>query len=175
MVEKLSPPSLARKTIEQYIGANNLLEHSDYKVTGVETNQAATFVSIKLKDGNLRGCVGTIFPTKETIEEEIIQNAISASTKDNRFNPIGPDELDNLVISVDVLQQPEPIKDISDLDPKVYGIIIKSISGKQALLLPDLEGVDTVEQQITIAKRKAGIPMNESIHVFRFKVDRYPE
>jgi AmmeMemoRadiSam system protein A len=173
MIEKLSPVSLARKTVENYIKFNVSLKPSDYKVVDVDLAKAGTFVSIKLKNGDLRGCIGTIFPVCETIEEEIIHNAISASTTDPRFNPIGPEELDNLVFSVDVMGAPLQIKDISELDPKNYGIIVKSNSGRQALLLPDLEGVDTIEKQISITKRKAGISMNEPVQIFRFKADRY--
>lgn len=172
MVEKLSPPSLAKLTVETYLKNNNLPEASSYKVEA-ETEKAGTFVCIKTKSGDLRGCIGTILPTKDTIEEEIIQNAISASQKDNRFQPVTEAELDNLVYSVDVLQAPVPVKEISELDPLIYGIIVRSNSGKQALLLPALDGIDTIETQIAVAKRKGGIPMEEPIQLYKFKVDRY--
>jgi hypothetical protein len=175
MVEKLHPASLARKTVEQYILSKEKTSPTEYKITDVEVDQAGAFVCIKKKNGDLRGCIGTIFPTKETVEDEIINNSISAATGDPRFSPVGQNELDDLEYTVDILHKPEPINNINDLDPKIYGIIVKSDSGKQALLLPDLEGVDTIEKQISITKRKAGIPMNEPVHIFRFKVDRYPE
>ncbi|MEW5820446.1 MAG: AmmeMemoRadiSam system protein A [Cyanobacteriota bacterium] len=175
MVEKLTPPALARKTVESYVSSNLKLDPIEFKVTDVDVEEAGVFVSIKLKNGDLRGCIGTIFPTQKTIEQEIITNAISASTQDPRFTPIGPDELGNLVFSVDVMQKPEQINDVSELDPHKYGIIVKSDSGRQALLLPNLEGVDTVEHQVAITKRKAGIPMNEPVHIFRFRADRYYE
>lgn len=175
MVEKLSPTCLARKTVESYIRDKQKLIPGNYKVTDVDVEKAGVFVSIKLKNGDLRGCIGTIFPVQNTIEEEVVRNAISASTEDPRFNPITADELDNLVFSVDVMQPPEPIKDISELDPQKYGIIVKSESGKQALLLPSLEGIDTIEKQIGVTKRKAGISMTEPVHIFRFRADRYYE
>lgn len=175
MVEKLTPPQLARKTVNSFINDDYKLNPQDYKVIGTSEEQAGVFVSIKLKNQDLRGCIGTIFPTQETIEQEIIENAISASTRDPRFPPIGRDELDNLIFSVDVMGKPEQISDISQLDPHKYGIIVKSSSGAQALLLPDLEGVDTVESQISITKRKAGIPMNEPVTIFRFGAQRHYE
>ena len=175
MVEKLSPPALARKVVEAYISKGEKINPADYKITGVDVEQAGVFVSIKLKNGDLRGCIGTIFPTTQTVEQEVFENAISASTKDPRFRPIAPTELGNLVFSVDVMQKPEPVSDVSELDPDKYGIIVKSNDGRQGLLLPSLEGVDTVEEQMAITKRKAGIPMNEPVQVFRFRADRYYE
>lgn len=175
MVEKLPPAALARKTVENYIRDKNKLNPAEYKVMDVDIPQAGAFVSIKLKNGDLRGCIGTIAPTKPTVEEEIVNNAISASTGDPRFNPIGPDELNNLVFSVDILHKPEPVNNISELDPQNYGIIVKSKTGQQGLLLPALEGVDTIEDQVAITKRKAGIPLNEDVYIFRFKADRHYE
>jgi AmmeMemoRadiSam system protein A len=175
MVEKVHPANLARKTVEHYISNKEMVNPADYKVIDVEVDQAGAFVCLKTKDGELRGCIGTIFPTKKTVEEEIVANAISASTGDPRFAPVNKSEIDDVTYSVDILHNPEPVGNIAELDPKVYGIIVKSESGKQALLLPDLEGVNTVEDQVAITKRKAGIPMNEPVHIFRFKVDRYDE
>lgn len=175
MVEKLTPPALARKTVEHYIRDKVKLNPADYKIINVDVTKAGAFVSLKLKNGDLRGCIGTIFPTTEAIEAEIINNAISASTGDPRFSPVRSDELDNIVYSVDVMQEPEPVSDISQLDPKHYGIIVKSNSGRQGLLLPDLEGVDTIEKQLAITKNKAGISQAEPVQVFRFRADRYPE
>lgn len=175
MVEKLSPTALARKTVENYVANKVKLNPEEYKITGLDVEEAGVFVSIKLKNGDLRGCIGTILPTKPTVEQEVIANAISASTQDPRFNPITPNELDNLVFSVDVMQKPEQITDVKELDCQKYGIIIKTDDGRQALLLPALEGVDTVEQQISITRRKGGIGMTEPIHIFRFRADRYYE
>ncbi len=133
--------------------------------------QAGTFVSLKDKYGNLRGCIGTIEPQRRSLAEEIIFNAISSAVRDPRFSPVKADELDDLRISVDVLGEPEDIKDISELDPKKYGVIVTR-SGRKGLLLPDLEGVDTPEKQVEIAKRKAGI-VQEDVKLKRFEVKRY--
>jgi uncharacterized protein (TIGR00296 family) len=111
-------------------------------------------------------------PTQENIAREIIKNAISAAVDDPRFSPMNASELEDLSISVDVLTAPEEIKDISQLDPKKYGVIVSS-GYKKGLLLPDLEGVDTAEYQIDIAKRKAGIYPGEKVKLYRFEVKRF--
>jgi len=170
----MKPVELAKLTVEKYIkeGKTPSLPAS---LVGIEIEKAGSFVSIKTKDGDLRGCIGTIFPTKNTIAEEIVHNAIAASTQDPRFDPIKRYEIKDLVFSVDVLHPPEDVTSLLELDPEIYGIIVISQNGRQALLLPDLEGVNTVEDQISICMRKAGIPSGESISVKRFKVDRYKE
>jgi len=111
-------------------------------------------------------------PTTENVATEIIRNAIAAATEDPRFPPLGPQELEELDISVDVLSQPEPVEGLEELDPKKYGVIVES-GWKRGLLLPDLEGVDTVEQQLSIAMAKAGITPDEPVKIYRFRVERY--
>ncbi len=133
--------------------------------------RAATFVSIK-KDGDLRGCIGTILPVKANLAEEIIENAISAATRDPRFPPVGPEELDGLSISVDLLSEPETVESIAMLDAKKYGVIVQS-GRRRGLLLPDIEGVDTPEEQIAICRRKGGIVLDDEITLQRFTVTRY--
>lgn len=133
--------------------------------------QAGTFVSLK-KDGTLRGCIGTFSPTRPTVAEEIIHNAVSAGIADPRFSPVEGSEVDGLEISVDILSEPERIGAITDLDPQKYGVIVKK-GGRRGLLLPMLEGVDTAEQQVRIAMSKAGIKAGEAIELYRFTVTRY--
>ena len=132
---------------------------------------AGVFVSIH-ENGELRGCIGTILPTTKSIYEEILQNAVSASSKDPRFSPIRPGEFPYLEVHVDVLFAPEPISSAAELDVKKYGVIVSS-RGRRGLLLPDLEGVDTVADQIAIARQKAGIGPEESISLQRFTVTRH--
>lgn len=134
--------------------------------------QAGAFVSIKRR-GALRGCVGTFIPTQSNLAREIIANAISSATRDYRFPPVSPQELGELEYSVDVLTPPEPASP-EELDPKTYGVLVKS-GERRGLLLPDLEGVDTVEEQLQIAKSKAGIPPHEPAEIFRFAVERHQE
>lgn len=133
---------------------------------------AGVFVSIHTRDGSLRGCIGTFEPTAPTIAHEIIQNACSAASRDPRFPPITPDELDDLEVSVDVLSPPERVYSLDDLDPQRYGVIVRA-GWRRGLLLPDLEGVDTVEQQVGIAMRKAGIAPHEPVELHRFTVHRH--
>jgi len=132
--------------------------------------RAAVFVSIK-KSGALRGCIGTFFPSEPTIADEIVVNAIKSATMDPRFPPIDASEVDDLSVSVDVLTTPEPCTE-ADLDPSVYGILVRS-GARRGLLLPDLEGVETVADQVLITRRKAGIGPNEPIEIARFRVERH--
>lgn len=133
--------------------------------------RAGAFVTLK-KHGQLRGCIGTIAPVYGSLVEEIAANAVSAATRDTRFNPVTKEELDQLEISVDVLTTPQRVDSTSQLDPKKYGVIV-SHRGRRGLLLPDLEGVDTVEQQVGIARQKAGIAPGEPVQLERFEVIRY--
>ena len=139
------------------------------------SQRAGCFVSIKTRAGELRGCIGTIEPEKDTLAEEVIVNAISAATRDPRFAPVREDELPGLKYSVDVLSQPEPAR-LEDLDPRVYGVIVEDENGvRRGLLLPNLEGIDTAARQVEIASRKAGIPEKSKIKIWRFRSDRYRE
>lgn len=135
-------------------------------------DQAGCFVSIHTQPHHeLRGCIGTIAPTCPTLCEEVIQNTVSAASEDPRFSAIEADELDGLVINVDVLQPAIPAT-VSDLDPKRFGVIVTQ-GHHRGLLLPDLEGVDTVDQQLDIACRKASIDPGSNYEIERFIVDRY--
>jgi AmmeMemoRadiSam system protein A len=123
----------------------------------------------------LRGCIGTIEPARNSLAEEIAANAVSAAISDPRFDPVRENELANLVYSVDVLLPPEPAT-IEDLDPKLFGVIVEDESeSRRGLLLPDIPGVETAEQQVEIATRKAGIPHGTPVKLSRFKVERYRE
>ncbi|MBA7688016.1 hypothetical protein ES703_96490 [subsurface metagenome] len=133
--------------------------------------KTGVFVSIH-KFGQLRGCIGTFEPTQDNVAEETITNAISSATRDPRFPPVTPDELSDLSYNVDVLTTPEPIASKDQLDPKKYGVIVEA-GIRKGLLLPDLEGVDTVDYQIEICCQKAGIAADEPITLYRFEVKRY--
>ena len=130
-----------------------------------------SFATITL-NGRLRGCIGTIAPTEATVAWEIVQNAVSAGTRDPRFPPVRADELDQLEYSVDVLGQPEPVNTPDQLDPRQYGVIV-SCGQRRGLLLPDLDGVDTAQQQIDIARQKGGIRATDPYTLQRFKVVRH--
>ncbi len=163
---------LARKSVESWVSRNRVLKVPEGLPAEMMQKQAGTFVSIH-EDGELRGCIGTISACRKNIAEEIIANAVSACSKDPRFNPVTADELPYLEISVDVLSEAEPVSDRSQLDAKKYGVIC-TLGFRRGLLLPNLEGVDTVDEQIEIACRKAGIdPDEEGIQLERFEVVRH--
>jgi len=129
---------------------------------------------VTLKNPGLRGCLGTIHPAREDLGREIIANALAAATRDSRFPPLRPEELPGVLFSVDVLSEPEPVSDWSELDPARWGIIV-SQGGRRGLLLPDLPGVDSVERQVTVAAQKAGLRDLSNLTLQRFSVDRHPE
>lgn len=161
---------LARRVIESYVRDGKAPELDDVPEE-MKRRKAGVFVSLK-KHGDLRGCIGTIGPTTSSVAEEIRNNAISSATADPRFPPVGPAELDELDYSVDVLGEPEDIPDMSYLDPREYGVIVRC-GARSGLLLPDLEGVDTPQQQVRIAMMKAGIQPGEPVELKRFKVIRH--
>ena len=162
---------LARESLESYITKGEVITIPEGLPEEMLEKQAGAFVSIH-ENGMLRGCIGTIFPTTSCVAQEIIDNAVSASTRDPRFDPITSEELRWLEINVDVLGEPEDIDSPEELDVKKYGVIV-SCGGRRGLLLPDLDGVDTVEQQIKIAMRKGGIEPGEKIKLQRFTVTRH--
>lgn len=162
---------LAYQSLESYITRKKVIKVPEGLPDEMLTTRAGAFVSIH-KQGKLRGCIGTIGPTEENVAKEIIQNAISASTRDPRFDPIRPDEIPLLEINVDVLGEAEDIDSMDELDVKRYGVIVSS-GRKRGLLLPDLDGVDTVEEQVSIAMQKGGITEDDDIHLQRFEVIRH--
>jgi AmmeMemoRadiSam system protein A len=161
---------LAKKSVEEYVKNRNVLAAPEPSSPEM-SSKAGVFVSIK-KRGQLRGCIGTFMPSTENIAEETVRNAISAATQDPRFSPVTEEELGDLVYSVDILSPPERVDSTSDLDPRKYGVIVTSGSRK-GLLLPDLESVDTVEEQLRIAKMKAGILPGDEVNILRFEVKRF--
>jgi AmmeMemoRadiSam system protein A len=163
-----APVALARRAIDAYVRERRALQPPPPE--GVFATPHGAFVSLH-RQGMLRGCIGTISPTEDSLGAEIVHNAIQAATADPRFPALEADELDDLEISVDVLGPPEPAT-LEDLDPRQYGVIV-SADWRRGLLLPDLDGVDTVEDQVAIAMRKAGIEPHERVRLERFRVTRY--
>jgi len=170
IITRMSPlVRLAKHTIESYVREGKIPQPGE--LTPEMRGRAGVFVSIH-KFGRLRGCIGTIEPTEKNVAEEIITNAISSATRDPRFPPVAPNELKDLTYNVDVLTTPEPIESKDQLDPKKYGVIVEA-GFERGLLLPDLEGVDTVDYQIDICRMKAGIMPDEPVKLYRFEVKRY--
>jgi AmmeMemoRadiSam system protein A len=167
-------PALARQAVETFVKHGEVLTPARNE-SGILGARAPCFVSLKTHDGELRGCVGTIEPVKDTLALELIANAISAATQDPRFPAVSKEELSDLRYSVDVLLPAEPAT-LDQLDPRVYGVIVEDEFGeRRGLLLPDIAGVDGAHQQVEIAARKAGIPRGAPVRISRFKVERYRE
>ncbi len=164
-----TPVTIARMAVESFVRTGRFPSVAEVPQFGKE--MAGCFVSLH-RDGALRGCIGTILPTKECVASEIIRNAVSSCSEDPRFDPVRPEELQDLEISVDVLDPPEKVDSPESLDPKRFGVIVTS-GVRRGLLLPDLEGVESVDDQLEIACRKAGIQPGERYSIERFTVTRY--
>lgn len=163
--------SIARKSLEYYIKNRKQMKIPNNLSKDLTGKRAGVFVSIK-KDGKLRGCIGTIEPVQSSIAEEIVENAINAGTRDPRFPVVYEEELKDLVYSVDILKEAEEVDSIDKLDVEKYGVIV-SKGFRKGLLLPNLEGITSPEEQIKIALQKAGINEKEDYTIERFEVERH--
>ena len=167
--------ALAKKAVENYVIRGKTVEIPKNFSKDALKKKAGVFVTIT-KGKELRGCIGTYLPTRDNIAEEIIENAVSAAVEDYRFNPVAKDELPHLSYAVYILGEPAPVKDIKELDPKKFGMIVKTQGArpKCGILLPDLEGVDTAEDQFSICCQKGGIdPEQEFVSVYGFSTEKY--
>lgn len=163
---------LARRSVEHYVRYGKPLELKEGEYPQLQ-QPAAVFVTLK-EDGDLRGCIGSLIPTRPTQAQEILENAISACSRDPRFTPVREEELPRLHYQVSVLSALQPVKGWQDLDPKRYGVLVRK-GGRSGVLLPNLEGVDTVEVQLGIACRKGGILWEEKPDLYRFTTQTYGE
>jgi hypothetical protein len=164
-------PALAKKAVEAYCTERSIIAPPE-PVPAEMQRRAGVFVSLK-KHGELRGCIGTFSPTTENLAAEIIRNALAAANEDPRFTTVTAAELNQIDYSVDVLSDPVKIQSLDELDPRKYGVIVAKGS-RRGLLLPDLEGVDTVDYQLSVTKMKAGIdPSDHNVEIYKFTVDRY--
>jgi len=167
--------NLAKTAIENFIKYKNIISPPKDLSEDFFQKKSGVFVSIH-KGKELRGCIGTYLPTKENLAKEIIHNAIAA-TRDPRFPPVQAEELPYLSYEVYILNPPQPIQNIEELNPKKFGILVQSLeSEKSGLLLPDLENIDTPEEQILVACQKAGIdPLKEKFVIFKFEAKKYDD
>ncbi len=165
--------TLAKNAIEKYVTSGEILTLPDGLPSEFYEKRAGVFITLK-KSGELRACIGTAYPVKNNLAGEIVTNAIAAATEDRRFGPIEESELPELSYQVSILGNPEVIKGLEDLDPKKYGIMVKGVFGKSALLLPDLDGIDTIDEQIDAVCAKAGIDRMEGDYsIYSFDVEKY--
>lgn len=166
--------ALARATVEAFATEGAIIK-PPADAAELLSARAGCFVSIKTREGDLRGCIGTIDPAKDTLAEEVVWNAICAASRDPRFSPVTAPELPNLKYSVDVLSAPEACEQ-DELDPKIFGVIVEDESGnRRGLLLPNLPGIDTAAEQVEMAARKAGISPNTPVKLWRFRSERFRE
>lgn len=164
---------LAKKAAEEYIKNKKIIPAPEDLPQEFYSLRAGVFVTIH-KGKELRGCIGTFLPVKENIAREIVSNAVAACSKDYRFSPITSEELPELSYEVSILSEPCPVSDIKKHDPKKYGIIVKCADGRCGLLLPDLDGVDTTEQQISISCQKGRIePQSNNYELYEFTVEKH--
>ena len=167
------PQELARLTVETLIREGTVIEPPVHP-RAVLATRAGVFVTLRSADGQLRGCIGTIEPAHPNVAEEIVQNAISAATRDPRFLPVSTDELPDLEYGVDVLSIPELARGTEDLDPERYGVIVETLDGRRrGLLLPRIQGIESVEAQWLAVHSKAGIKPGTPVRVERFTVTRF--
>ena len=162
--------NLAIQTVKHYVESGKT-PHCPENLPDDLKIRAGVFISIK-KDKRLRGCIGSVMPQTSNLAKEIIQNSVSAASRDPRFSPVGKSEFEELTFSVDVLTLPEKIRSIDKLDCKLYGVILKN-GKQQGVLLPNLEGVNTVKDQIQICREKAGLKPEDPFEIFRFESKRY--
>lgn len=163
---------LAKNAVKTYLESGETISPPKNLSKKMLSERAGVFVSIHKKSGELRGCIGTFMPTKENVAQEIIKNALAAALNDPRFPPVTEKDFKDLVFSVDVLSKPKPAQE-KDLDPKKYGLIIFAPDGRRGLLLPNLPGVETAEQQLQICCQKAGISPREEVKIQTFTVKRH--
>ena len=169
----ISPNDLARASVETWITSGRTID-PPLEPLGILAERAGAFVTIRLIDGTLRGCIGTVGPTLPTVAEEIISSAIKAASSDPRFPPVSKKELLLLSYGVDVLNLPEPISSPDQLDPARYGLIIEDMSNKRrGLLLPGIPGIDRPDEQWLAVHQKAGIKLGAQVKAQRFTVERF--
>lgn len=175
MRTKSKHTEIAYIAIKEFLLTGTTKKIESEKVPRELSQKASCFVTLKTEDGNLRGCIGTLQPVYKNLYTEIIKNAVSSAVRDYRFDPVTINELDSLQITVEVLYPPELISGPEQLNPKIYGAIIADMHGRRGVLLPDIEGIDTVEEQIRIIKRKAGIYQkdNKGLVFHRFKTEKF--
>jgi AmmeMemoRadiSam system protein A len=160
---------LAKKTVEAFVRRGEIFMPK--RLTPEMKQQAGVFVSIH-KGEELRGCIGTFEPQHHNVALEIVANALGSASHDPRFSPVTKNELRHLSYSIDVLSPPQRVTSLDQLDPKRYGVIVEA-GWRKGLLLPDLEGVNSVEEQVGICRLKAGLEPDEPVTLYRFEVKRY--
>jgi AmmeMemoRadiSam system protein A len=163
-------PSIARQAIESFVMSGVTIHQRQ-----PQAPSAPVFVTLRLRDGSLRGCIGTLSAVEPDVVAETARSAVLAATRDPRFSPLRPEELPELDVEVSVLLDQEPVATLDELDPRHFGVVVSDQLGRRGLLLPEVPGVDDAAMQVDIARRKAGIPSSEPVRLHRFAVRKYRE
>jgi len=167
---------IAFETIKHYLQSGHI---KNLKIPAIPSEffkiRRGCFVSLHHMDEKLRGCIGTIEPQENNLVEEIKRNALAAAFHDRRFDPLSEIEFQNIKISVDVLTEPEAISSQDDLDPLIFGVIVSDGKYQKGVLLPSIPEIDTIQKQIRIVKRKAGLSDTDDRNLifYRFTSNRY--
>lgn len=166
---------LAYNAINEYLRYKTTKKTEKLKTEKIFQNKQACFVTLKTKNKKLRGCIGTLYPAYKNLKLEIINNAVASAVQDSRFNKLTINEFSEIIISVEVLSTPEKISSIEELNPQKYGVIVSDGKYRRGVLLPNIEGINTVKEQINIAKRKAGIYYlnNKELELYRFTTEKF--
>lgn len=166
---------LALRSIQEFLETGKTTQVESETIPEELLEKKSCFVSLHIaKNSNLRGCIGTIEPVRDNLFYEIIKNAVSSVSRDTRFKPLSMAELDEIELSVDVLSAPKQRNNLINHNPKTHGLIISDGNYRRGVLLPDLEGVDTTQQQRNIVLQKAGILPNEvDVEYYTFRVERF--
>ena len=166
---------IALKSIKEFLETGRTTKIESEEIPIELREKKACFVSLHIaKNNNLRGCIGTIEPVRENLYQEIIKNAVSAASRDTRFNPLALSEFNSITLSVDVLSIPKKKNDLQNHNPKTHGLIISDGNYRRGILLPNLEGIDTAQQQEDIVMQKAGIHLtNSNLKYYTFTVERF--
>lgn len=168
--------ALAKRALQHHLETGAILTPPQDLPAAMLKKRAGVFVTIE-KGEELRGCIGTFLPVCSNLAQEIIRNSIAAGTQDYRFSPVQREELDLLSFTVSLLSTPEKVDSLDDFDTRKYGMIMESpLTKRRGLLLPNLPGVNTPDQQIEICRQKGGIgPDTEEITLYRFTVIKYQD
>jgi AmmeMemoRadiSam system protein A len=167
---------LAKSAIEEYVRHRKIMDVPKNLPPEFYSQKGGVFVSLH-KGNKLRGCIGTYLPVHKNLAEEIILNAIAACSRDNRFSPLSPEELPELKVEVSLLSSPKKISSLAEIDPQKYGVIVRCSDGRTGLLLPNLEGIDSAEKQLSIACQKGGInpAFDKNLEIYIFTTQKYEE
>jgi MEMO1 family protein len=166
-------PTVARRSVESALRDSSELPPPPNG--GYLAQKHGVFVTVRRRDGKLRGCVGTIVPVCANLVAETWRSARLAAFQDGRFMPVAADDLGDLQFQVSILHSLEIIASTAELNPQHYGVIVSTSDGRRGLLLPGIKKIKTGDQQLVLARRKGWIEPDEPVTIQRFQADHFEE